>query len=107
MIQNKALANRLNAVRKGESIPQPINEDKNFPNAESVEQKFQVPEFPSVQHLLLSSLLTFGEIAIMSFLYGFGIKVLFSQNWGILGILGVGLLVNQIFSLIASLKLFK
>ena len=110
MIKNSSLANRLNAVKAGKEIPKPVIENQipltGIPMMNQ-EQLYEVPEFPSMRSMLLSSLIGFGEISIMSLLYGFGLMTLFSKDWNILGILGVGLLANQIFYLIANLKLFK
>ena len=110
MIKNSSLANRLNAVKAGQEIPKPVIENQipltGIPMINQ-EQLYEVPEFPSMRSMLLSSLLGFAEIAIMSLLYGFGLMTLLSKDWNILGILGVGLLANQIFSLIANLKLFR
>ena len=110
MIKDKELANRLNAVKAGKEIPKP--EDKNLTGipvmgANPEEQLYEVPESPSMKSMLLSSLISFGEIAIMSLFYGFGLMTLLSKDWNILGIFGVGLLANQVFSLISNLKLFK
>jgi hypothetical protein len=107
MIQDKALSDRLNAVKAGKEIPKPspeVNPLNGVPEME--EREYEVPEF-SMKDMFLSSLISFAEISIMSLFYGFGIMTLFSKDWNLLGILGVGLLVNQAFSLISSLKLFK
>ena len=110
MIKNSSLANRLNAVKAGQKIPEPVTENQipliGIPMINK-DQLYEVPEFLSMRSILLPSLLNFMEIAIMSLLYGFGLMTLLSKDWNILGILGVGLLTNQIFSLIASLKLFR
>ncbi len=110
MIKDNALANRLNAVKGGQEIPKPVSENNilaGAPEPEQQEEFYEVPQFTSVKQIFLSSLINFAEIAIMSFFYGFGIRTLMSQDWNVLGIFGVGLLANQIFSLIANLKLFK
>lgn len=110
MIKNSSLANRLNAVKEGKEIPKPVIENQipltGIPMMNQ-DQLYEVPEFPSMRSRLLSSLINFAEISIMSFLYGFGLMTLLSKDWNILGILGVGLFANQIFSLISSLKLFR
>jgi len=110
MIKDSSLANRLNAVKAGKEIPK-ASEDKVLPGISmmdsSQEELYEVPEIPSMRTLLVSSLLNFAEIAIMSLFYGFGLMTLLSKDWNILGIFGVGLLANQIFSLISSLKLFN
>jgi hypothetical protein len=110
MIKDRALSDRLNAVKAGKEIPKPVVDNQQplpgMPVMEP-EQEYEVPELPSMKHMLLSSLVSFAEIAIMSLFYGFGLMTLLSKDWNILGIFGVGLLANQVFSLIASLKLFK
>lgn len=109
MIKDSSLANRLNAVKAGKEIPK-ASEDKILPGISMMEPKedfYEIPEIPSMRHLLLSSLVNFAEIAIMSLFYGFGLMTLLSKDWNIFGILGVGLLANQVFSLISSLKLFN
>lgn len=110
MIKDSSLANRLNAVKEGKDIPKTVLESPlpGIPVIEKDQQyQYQVPEFTSMKSMLLSSLINFGEIAIMSLFYGFGLMTLLSKDWNILGILGVGLLANQVFSLISNLKLFK
>jgi len=109
MIKDKALSDRLNAVKAGKQIPKPANEEHSvLPGMPLMEgQKYEVPEIPEFKHMLLSSVLNFAEISIMSLFYGFGIMTLFSKDWKILGILGVGLLANQVFSLISNLKSFR
>jgi hypothetical protein len=110
MIKNRSLADRLNAVKAGKEIPKPIIENQNPLTGILVmnqEQLYEVPKFPSMRYMFLSSLLSFGEITIMSLLYGLGLMTLLSKDWNILGIFGVGLFVNQMFSLISRLKFFK
>jgi hypothetical protein len=111
MIKDKELANRLNAVKEGKEIPKPVIENNTLAGIsvmdKNQEHLYETPEFPSMRSMFLASLLNFGEIAIMSLFYGFGLMTLLSKNWNILGILGVGLLINQVYSLISNLKLFK
>jgi hypothetical protein len=110
MVKNNALGDRLNAVKAGKEIPKPVIEDKNpLPGIPVLnqEQQYEEPDFPSIRSMFLASLISFGEIAVMSLFYGFGLMTLLSKDWNILGIFGVGLLANQVFSLISSLKLFK
>jgi hypothetical protein len=110
MIKDNALSNRLNAVKAGKEIPKPV-QDQNLTgvpvNKSEQEQFYEAPEYPSIKSMFLSSLISFGEITVMSLFYGFGFMTLLSKDWNILGIFGVGLLANQVFSLIASLKFFK
>jgi hypothetical protein len=110
MIRDNALSNRLNAVIAGKEIPKPI-QDQNISEIQENESKndelYEDQEFPSMKSMFFSSLITFGEIIFMSLFYGLGLMTLLSKDWNILGIFGVGLLANQIFSLISSLKLFK
>mgnify|MGYP001765884778 FL=1 len=109
MIKDNALSNRLNAVKAGKEIPKPVLEEQHPHEGIPVSdvQEYEVPEISSMKHIILSSVVNFFEIAIMSLFYGFGIMTLFSKDWNILGIFGVGLLANQVFSLISNLKLFK
>lgn len=108
MIKDNALGDRLNAVKGGKQIPKTELEKSILPgNPQTQEHFYEIPEIPSMRTVFLSSLLSLGEITIMSLFYGFGIMTLLSKDWNILGILGVGLLANQIFSLISSLKLFN
>ena len=113
MIRNNALANRLNAVKGGQEIPKSVNDDNilrgiNLPVETKIENPvIEVNQISSIKTILLSSLISFAEIFILSFFYGFGARTLMSQDWNVLGIFGVGLIVNQIFSLISNLKLFR
>lgn len=109
MIKDKGLANRLNAVKKGKEIP--VSAEEKFivgtpipaPIAEKQETEQQRPGL----WIFLDGILNLSELIIMSLLYGFGVKTLLSQNWEFLGILGVGILVNQIFSILSNSKLSK
>jgi len=112
MINDKALANRLNAVKGGKDIPKSKGEENPLQgkvpvNETPEEQIFELGEIPSMRSMILSSILNLGEVALMSFFYGFGLQTLFEKHWSILGIFGVGLILNQIISLISSLKLFR
>ena len=112
MIKDNGLSNRLNAVKKGKQIPVPINEEKpvigtpiptTVVNKEPQEYEETTPKL----WIFFEGILNLSELTIMSFLYGFGVKTLLSQSWGFLGIIGVGLLVNQVLSILANSKLFK
>jgi hypothetical protein len=109
MIKDNSLANRLNAVKKGEKIPKDINEEKTLHPINPVLENREYEDEASltIKEMFISSIFNLAEIGIMSFFYGFGVKTLMSQDWSILGILGVGLLTNQIISLIFRLKLFN
>lgn len=110
MINDKALANRLNAVKKGKEIPKSTGEQNPLlakPSAGSNEEIFEVEENYSVKSLFLSSFVNISEIAIMSFLYGFGIQTILEKDWSLLGIFGVGFILNQLISLTSRLKIFQ
>jgi hypothetical protein len=107
MIKDNALSNRLNAVKAGKEIPKLIPDTNSVGISEPKsddKQFYEASEYTSIKSMLLSSLISFGEIAIMSLFYGFGLMTLLTKDWNILGIFGVGLLVDQIFSIISSLK---
>jgi hypothetical protein len=111
MIKDRALGDRLNAVKSGKEIPKPTNDDKQIitgqPISAEQEQFYEVPEYPSFSTMALSSIVTLAEITFMSVFYGFGIETILSKDWSFLGLFGVGLLVNQLVSLVSKLKLFN
>ena len=115
MIKDDALAQRLNAVKKGEEIPIPPAKDVYFKRPdttitgqpiEPIIDETLIPKAKPGMVLAASSynlLVTFS----MALLFGVGAKALFSTDWNFWGMLGVGVIINQGFNLISRLKLFN
>ena len=111
MIQDDALASRLNAVKKGKEIPPPPAEDVYFkkPHVDSSIESNN----PSISNLRNNAVIFAATIYNLttelgiSILFGIGVKTIFSTSWNFWGILGVGILIRQTFNLISRLKLFK
>lgn len=104
MLKDNSLGNRLNAVKEGQSIPS-SNQRTYVNNQKSVQPNFKMK---SKNFFLLELNKTF-QVLLTSTIYGFGIETIFAKDWTFIGILGVGLIANHIFSHIIkiSLKLFN
>ena len=112
MIKDDALASRLNAVKKGEEIPIPPVEDVYFKKPEenpNIDGNLTTEPFKYAKPGIVFATSSYNLFVTftMSMLFGLGAKAIFSTNWKFLGILGVGIIINQFFNLISRLKLFN
>ena len=111
MIKDDALASRLNAVKNGEEIPVPPAEDVYFKKPEDANVNMTLtpgsPKFVKPGIVLAANSYNLLVTFSMALLFGIGVKAIFSTNWNFWGILGVGIIINQVFNLISRLKLFN
>jgi hypothetical protein len=111
MIKDDALASRLNAVKKGEEIPAPPVEEVYYRKEaepkinEELTAEYEYQPRPGM--IFMGSLLNTIESLGMSMLFGVGLKAIFSTQWKFWGILGVGVIVYEVFNLIKRSKLFS
>jgi hypothetical protein len=102
MTKHNALAERLNAVREGQPIPEaPSQFQINTPNSE-IHQNHQIITYRS---FFISEGYKLFNVLATSALYGIGIKTIFSAEWSFIGSLGIGFLLNHFLTIF--LKLLK
>lgn len=103
MIKDNALGDRLNAVKKGQPIPEPPMQPQSV-SLPSAEPKITLKSF------LISKILNISEILLTSLLYGYGIRTILNLDWNLFGALSVGFLLNHSISIFPKMlfpKLFK
>ena len=103
MISHNSLAERLNAVKTGDPIPEsPVKTEASI----SKHQLYPSgPQIISYKQFFISEGYKLFNVMSASILYGFGLKSLFSTDWSFIGVLGVGFLLNHTVTIL--LKLFK
>ena len=102
-IKHNSLEQRLNAVKIGEPIPKPPRHDEmNFPYSQLNPSEFKPMSY---RQFFISEGYKLFNVMSTSILYGYGLKALFSADWSIIGVLGVGFLLNH--ALTISIKLLK
>jgi len=107
MISHNSLEQRLNAVKLGKPIPPPpLLEDSPIEKFnQDLHKHLENKKAISIKQFFISEGYKVFNVISASILYGFGIKALFSTDWGFMGILGVGFLLNHTLTIL--LKLFK
>jgi len=91
MINNDLLADRLNAYRNDEPIPDNLDAEEYQPE--------QFEERPILDNLLIQ-LFNFIIIFVKSLGYGYAAKTVFETDWKFLAFLSVGFTFNMIISLV-------
>ena len=86
MLNDNSLGERLNAVKTGKPIPV-------SPMQPNVQYRQYAASF---WNFLLSKGLRTLDIFAASFLYGYGIRTVFSLDWSFIGALAVGFLLNHV-----------
>jgi hypothetical protein len=105
MIKDNSLANRLNAIKEGKEPPTPPKQDGVIPNTLTVpNNSIKEPLSPTAN--LFATIYGILEIVLLSLVYGYGLKTIFSANWGFFGILCVGIILYDFKNLISRLNLF-
>lgn len=95
MIHDNALSDRLNAVKYGEPIPQPVLQPQHPIEQKQVNEN---KEEAQPKNSFFDKLVLIVDNIVVSFLYGYALKTLFDTDWTILGALTVGFLLNHIIS---------
>jgi hypothetical protein len=104
MINDNSLGDRLNAVKKGSTVPKPPMQPQSVytppaPQQEIKEQEpIQQPRAFEVKEYLLTRAFGMFDMLLASFLYGFAIKTIFSLDWNLLGAFAVGFFLNHAIS---------
>ncbi len=97
MIKDNLLENRLNAVKHGKTIPTPPKQKVNPVNTNTMQK--------TTNRFFATEIYKLFQVIVTSLLYGFGIDAIFSTEWSIIQILGVGLIANHtIFNLLSILS---
>jgi len=105
MINDNLLGDRLNAVKQGKPVPQPVLQSQTM----ITPQPNQPTPVPLKQQLITRYLMMADTFAA-SFLYGFALKTIFSTDWNVLGVFAVGFLLNHVICIFPKFlfpKLFK
>jgi hypothetical protein len=97
MINDDSLGDRLNAVKKGVSVPKPPAQVQSVytPPVPQSEQNTVV----TLKTYLISRAITIMDSFIASFIYGFAIKTLFGLDWSLFAAFTVGFLFNHAISI--------
>ncbi len=104
MIKHSSLEERLNAVKLGKPVPQPPLQP-----VVNLQQPQQTPTTKPITYkqFFINEGYKLLNVIAASVLYGFGIQALFSTDWGFMGVLGVGFLLNHFLTILLKSKLFK
>lgn len=91
MMYNNSLEERLNAHKNGTKIPEaPHNEHKkNHSHINKKDNKKELNNFFIIESYKIFNIL------LTSALYGYGLSVIFNQNWVFIKCLGIGMLLNH------------
>jgi len=95
MIKNNALAERLNAFRKGETLPENPKQIEIEEETSLLDNLLFDPIFNNIFNLFYTFL--------KSISYGFALKTIFVTNWSFLGFLAIGFSIDLLISYILSL----
>lgn len=91
MINDNILADRLNAFRSGEPLPEPETQEY-LDQLDEVQEK--ISNFTKISYELINLFL----VIFRSLIFGFAIKTIFITNWEFLAIFAVGFSIETITS---------
>lgn len=121
MKPNKALENRLNAVKEGKDVPTPPDTDFsiNDKRSSTVSTSGKNNKDNGIQNVLgdikkhkktitvkkiYTSIYELIGIGISSFIYGYAINIIFSKEWSILACFSIGYVFLNTLSFFSLLK---
>lgn len=99
MLNHNILQERLNAVKTGNNIHKPVKPSEINQQMNAITDNSNI----SVNHILIIETYNIIRIILVSFLYGYGVKSIFSQDWDLLGIISIGFLIDYAISTITNL----
>jgi hypothetical protein len=95
MINNNLLAERLNAFRNGEPIPEPDNFD------ETLEREYVGGN--TLFSSFITLIINFSMVFLKSLGYGFAAKTIFATDWKFIAFLAVGFSLDLILNTITDI----
>ena len=97
MIPDNYMADRLNAVKEGNKPP---GVKKNDEFIDTLIKGHKIIEMrSSIGMTLVIAIVSIVDVLFASVLYGYATKALFNMDWVMLEALGIGFVLNNIFSL--------
>ncbi|HRT03217.1 MAG TPA: hypothetical protein P5513_04700 [Candidatus Diapherotrites archaeon] len=101
MIDNNALGDRLNSVRKGGPIPKPSSNP--VVNLKNNMNPSQASKFMSYKNFFIQEGYKIFNISVASILYGYGIASIFSLERNFIEIFGMGFIFNHFLSILLKI----
>ncbi len=105
MIPDNSMENRLNAVKNGEEPPEVKSNDAFIEHLLETNKLIDDSRGGLLYEELLLGLSGILDVLLASALYGYAFKAIFSIDWAMLEVVGVGFLINNAITLASKLLL--